>query len=87
MESVKSPKVPGVKNQITQVIMNLVQNAVQAIETGGDQENGQVKIESKPDKVSVLITITDNNPGITPETRSKLSDPFFTTKEPGKGSG
>jgi two-component system, sensor histidine kinase PhcS len=80
-------EVLGVKNQITQVIMNLLQNSIQAIFNSDQSEPGQVKITAGLQGGNVQITITDNGPGIPEENVSRLYDPFFTTKEVGKGTG
>ena len=71
-------------NQINQVIINLVVNAVAAMERSGvltfrtyrDKENGRCYLE-----------VSDTGPGIPQENLSKIFDPFFTTKAPGEGTG
>lgn len=71
-------------NQIQQVILNLVNNAVDALPQGGD-----VFIETRVNKEekSVEIIFEDNGIGISDEHRKYIFSPFFTTKEPGKGTG
>lgn len=83
----KTVRILGVKNQITQVIINLVQNAVQAIENSENHDAGKIGIASTILENEVAITITDNGPGIERANCSKLFDPFFTTKQPGEGTG
>ena len=68
--------------QINQVLSNLLLNAAQAIEQGGEIT---VKTWAKQDLV--YIAISDTGPGIPPEIRSRLFEPFFTTREVGKGAG
>ena len=68
--------------KISQVLTNLLINAGQAI-----SENGQIKITTKQQENNVVVSITDNGTGISPENLSKLFDPFFTTKEEGVGTG
>lgn len=71
-------------NQIQQVILNLVNNAVDALPQGGD-----IFIETRMDceTKTVEIIFEDNGIGIPNENRKYIFSPFFTTKEPGKGTG
>jgi two-component system cell cycle sensor histidine kinase/response regulator CckA len=83
--------------QISQVIMNLVVNARDALPTGGRVEiNTSSRIVEKPDPEAVsdartghfvVLSVTDNGTGMTAEVRAHIFEPFFTTKEPGKGTG
>ncbi len=72
-------------HQIQQVILNLVNNARQAIEA--HQNAGRITIGTELKDAVVSIAIKDNGPGIPPENLSRIFDPFFTTKEVGKGTG
>jgi signal transduction histidine kinase len=72
------------KGQLQQVIFNLLKNASHVI----DKEKGIITVgvdKNSDDKVA--IKITDNGPGIPQKVLNKLFTPFFTTKEPGKGTG
>jgi two-component system NtrC family sensor kinase len=69
-------------SQVQQVLLNLIENALDAV--GAD---GQIDIVTKRIKDELHIQIADNGPGIKPEVMKKLWEPFFTTKEPGKGTG
>lgn len=69
-------------SQVQQVLLNLIENALDAV--GAD---GQIDIATKRIKNELHIQIADNGPGIKPEVMKKLWEPFFTTKEPGKGTG
>src|SRR3989338_1656559 len=71
-------------NQIQQVILNLVNNAVDALPHGGD-----VFVETRVNKKtsSVEIVFEDNGIGIPVENQKHIFTPFFTTKETGKGTG
>ncbi|MGA9777879.1 MAG: ATP-binding protein [Verrucomicrobiia bacterium] len=82
------PKLPLVlvdTSQIQQVLLNVINNAQEAIEAGG--QPGRIQIVSETRTPNVRITIQDNGPGIPREHLRRLFDPFFTTKEVGKGTG
>jgi signal transduction histidine kinase len=71
-------------NLLKQVLLNIIMNALQAMEADG----GILVIEtmnSGPDQVSCVIT--DNGPGIPEETMTRIFDRYFTTKKPGEGTG
>jgi len=72
------------KNQLTQVIINVVMNALAAME-----HKGVLTFCTYRDKPSrkAFLEISDTGSGISKENRSKIFDPFFTTKELGKGTG
>lgn len=70
--------------QISQVILNLINNACDAIETLPDK---WIRVAVIPEADGVAITITDSGNGIPKEVLAKLFQPFFTTKEIGKGTG
>jgi len=76
------PLVNCYAGQLNQVWTNLLVNAAQAI-----KQTGEVKISSKIEGESAVITITDTGGGIEPEYLSKIFDPFFTTKPVGEGTG
>lgn len=77
-------RVRGDRGQLQQVILNLVTNARDAIERGGQLE---ITTGNSPDRDAVFLTVRDNGAGIDPEDLARLFDPFFTTKSPGKGIG
>lgn len=63
-------------------LSNLILNALQVT-----PEGGAVKIESSVDRYSILVSVSDEGPGIPPELREKIWEPFFTTKQRGTGLG
>ncbi|MFG3816534.1 ATP-binding protein [Limnothrix redekei] len=76
--------------QMNQVFMNLLTNAIDAIDEDkrGDRKPPQIAITTTlVDPETVQIVITDNGPGIAPEVQRNLFDAFFTTKDVGKGTG
>ncbi len=79
------PMIMADGHQIQQVLLNIVNNARQAIE--GKHANGQTRISSYASNLSVRLVIKDNGPGIAAENLRRIFDPFFTTKEVGKGTG
>lgn len=74
------------RNQIRQVILNMVLNAVDAIEET-QIKPGKIRIETRSDAQNIYIAISDTGPGIPEALVSKIFDPFFTTKPVGKGTG
>jgi signal transduction histidine kinase len=81
------PRIRCVPAQIGQVILNLLVNALQAIEAKGEAEGGQIRITSQAVGNDTLIEISDTGCGIDPQDVSRLFDPFFTTKPVGEGTG
>jgi two-component system NtrC family sensor kinase len=82
------PRLPLVlvdTSQIQQVLLNIINNAQEAIEAGG--RAGRIQIVTETRTPNVLISIQDNGPGIPREHLRRIFDPFFTTKEVGKGTG
>ena len=77
------PKIQTDHAQIMQVLVNLIENAVDAMPEGGRVD---VRTLKEPDGM-VTIEIEDNGTGIPPEDLKKLFTPFFTTKPIGKGTG
>lgn len=74
--------------ELNQVFLNLIVNAAHAIhDAGRDSSTGEIKISTAVDGDAVLIRVRDNGCGIPADNLSKLYDPFFTTKEVGRGTG
>lgn len=74
----------GSSGQLQQVVMNLVQNACDALEQCA---NSRLKIGGSRENGMVVLRFTDNGPGISEEHLSRLFEPFFTTKPVGQGTG
>lgn len=78
-------------SQITQVLINLIHNSVDAMPSGGSIEIGSEQIQGGIDgfrsSSAVLITITDSGSGIDPDTVAHMFEPFWTTKSDGTGLG
>lgn len=74
--------IKGNVGHLHQVFINILGNAIQAIES-----EGEITIKTEDKESDVLISITDTGVGIPEENLEKITDPFFTTKAPGKGTG
>ncbi|QKS43930.1 PAS domain S-box protein [Paenibacillus cellulosilyticus] len=72
----------GVENQIKQVFINILKNAIEAMIDGGT-----ISVVCKREEDMVLIRIADEGPGISQEQLSKMGQPFYTTKDKGTGLG
>jgi signal transduction histidine kinase len=70
------------REHLVQVLLNLLLNAADACGPGG-----QVVVRASQDGDSVRISVEDDGPGVSPEVRSRLFEPFVTTKDVGKGTG
>jgi two-component system sensor histidine kinase HydH len=78
-----SPMVLLDKNKITQVLINLLMNSVQAM-----PDSGSLFVRTRLEGSSkIILQIEDTGPGISPANLEKLFEPFFTTKAPGQGTG
>lgn len=82
--SVDLPQVSCVPDQIHQVIVNLLLNAVDAME---GEESPKVTIVTESQENSARLTISDIGKGIKEEHKSRIFEPFFTTKDVGSGTG
>ena len=71
-------------NQLQQVFLNLLNNAVYALQ---DRSSGEIRIEVYREGSEIVISIADNGCGFTPENMEKAFIPFFTTKPVGQGTG
>ncbi|ALA60474.1 putative Histidine kinase [Nitrospira moscoviensis] len=74
--------VVGNPDELLHVFVNLITNAVQAMEHGGT-----LTLESAVDDGATVIRVSDTGCGIPPELLGQIFEPFFTTKPPGKGTG
>lgn len=85
------PQVVCYAGQLNQVFMNLLVNAIDALEDGmrkGVVSNPTITIKTEIlDNQNIAIHITDNGVGMAPEIQQRLFDPFFTTKPVGVGTG
>ena len=80
-----NPRIYANPCELTQVVLNLLTNAIQAI-AGSDQE-GTIEVVTRIDDSRVLIQVTDDGPGIGAPALSHIFEPFVTTKDTGTGLG
>jgi PAS domain S-box-containing protein len=75
--------------ELNQVFLNLIINAAQAIEekVGGTGDRGHIRISTRAEQAEAVVEIADDGPGIPVRLQDRIYEPFFTTKEVGKGSG
>ncbi len=84
------PSLPAIEAdpyQIQQVVLNLLNNAWQAMAAARGQGTLRIGSTLTPDRRSVRVTVADDGPGILPDHLPHIFDPFFTTKVPGEGTG
>ncbi len=82
------PTIEGDPEQLKEVLVNLVENACQAMNgKGGAIVITEEKTHLAPYGLAVRIKLEDNGPGMEPSIREKIFQPFFTTKEEGTGLG
>lgn len=84
------PPIECYAGQLNQVFMNILSNAIDALEEAWEQQpdlKPQIVIRTEVAGSNLIIKIADNGPGIPPETQARLFDPFFTTKPIGQGTG
>ena len=82
-------KVPVSRNHLTLVLVNILENAIDALDEKKftESEGPRIEVASRVAGDRSILTIRDNGPGISPENIQKIFDPFFTTKDIGKGTG
>ena len=79
------PPITGDSSAFKQVFLNLLKNAADALEeTGGTV---RIQVVASSDGHNVEVSVADDGPGIDPELRSRIFDPFVTTKSAGRGTG
>ncbi|HEY5132064.1 MAG TPA: ATP-binding protein [Candidatus Krumholzibacteriaceae bacterium] len=85
VETALDPSTPAVivdPGGVEQVIINLVRNAIEALDKGG-----RILVSTRRESNGALLVVEDNGPGIPAEIRERIFEPFFTTKKAGSGLG
>ena len=80
------PPVGGDRAQLEQLVLNLLNNAEQAIRSSGEPA-GKVSIRTRAEGAAMVLEIEDDGPGIPDEARDRIWEPFWTTKALGAGTG
>jgi PAS domain S-box-containing protein len=82
------PCVQGDRVQLQQVMLNLIVNAIQAMSGIGEGARElQISIDAVPSEGGLRVGVRDTGPGLSPESLSRLFEPFYTTKPEGMGMG
>lgn len=81
------PKVPCVATEIQQVVLNLLRNAAQSCHQRPQDKHIKITIRISQVGEMMRLEIEDNGPGMDEKTRKRVFEPFFTTREPGEGTG
>jgi signal transduction histidine kinase len=86
------PEIIAEHNRLEQVFINLVSNAIDAMDEkssrpGSQDSVKQLSIKSFVENNHVTVHVTDTGTGMSEEVKNKLFEPFFTTKQVGKGTG
>ncbi|MGE0709578.1 MAG: sensor histidine kinase [Planctomycetota bacterium] len=79
------PELDTDEGSLQQVILNLVENAVDAAEQGDEPRWVEVALQDRPEALGLVVR--DSGRGIPPEVRARVFDPFYTTKPVGRGTG
>ena len=76
------PEIPASPSELQQVLVNLINNAIDAMERGGE-----LKVSTRLEGASVILDVADSGMGIPKANMARIFDPFYTTKPVGKGTG
>jgi signal transduction histidine kinase len=77
----------GSQSTISQVLVNLLVNAISAVRTIEDRRQPEIRISTFADGNQLFVSVRDNGTGIDPAIQNQIFDPFFSTKEVGEGMG
>jgi PAS domain S-box-containing protein len=78
------PRIVGVKEQLVQVLLNLLLNAKKSL---ADRTEPRITVTTRQVDERVEVCVEDNGPGVPEEIRERIFDLFFTTREPNQGTG
>ena len=81
------PPIDAHAGELNQVWTNLIDNALDAMNSNGAGGVRQLTVRTARDPMGVLVEIADTGPGVPKEIQNRIFDPFFTTKPVGDGTG
>ncbi|MGI9402293.1 MAG: ATP-binding protein, partial [Rhizobiaceae bacterium] len=81
------PEILADPDQITQVVINLIINAEQAMAKAGEGDWIEISAAMNKQRNALEIAVSDNGPGVPKKLRPRIFEPFFTTKDVGEGTG
>ena len=76
------PEIEAFGSELNQVWTNILDNAIDAMDG-----HGEIRIRAFSQDADVVVELCDNGPGMPPEIRDRIFEPFYTTKPPGSGTG
>ena len=80
-------RVRGNADELQQVLLNLVTNAAQAVRDLPPEAPREIRLQTRVEGPEALVLVRDSGPGVPEAIASQIFTPFFTTKEPGEGTG
>ena len=81
------PPVQANRVHLQQVLLNLLQNSIDAMQELGREDRRVIVQSEHPEPCTLRVTVTDSGPGMTPQQRRRAFEPFYTTKQNGMGMG
>ena len=81
------PPVPCLPGEFNQAVLNLIVNAAHAIEDRGEERTGTITVATRRRDPWAEVRVSDTGVGIDKADQERIFDPFYTTKEPGRGTG
>jgi signal transduction histidine kinase len=79
------PRITAYGGELNQVWTNLIDNAIDAVPDS--EASGRITLRTGCERDRVLVEVADDGPGIPPENRARIFEPFFSTKDVGYGTG
>ncbi len=80
------PNVMGEANELAQAVLNLLVNALDALE-GVPTGIGRIAVDLSREETELVLSVADNGPGVSADELPRIADAFYTTKDVGRGTG
>ncbi|MFQ5703505.1 MAG: ATP-binding protein [Gemmatimonadales bacterium] len=81
------PAIRGDRHEIQQVVVNLLTNAIQAVDENKPDQPRAIRVSTRAEGASTVLSVSDTGPGIPDDLITQIFTPFFTTKRQGQGTG